>query len=334
MKMKKKNNKIRIKIILFIFYVFFYGIIKNESVVNPKVSIFLPIYNKESYIIRSINSIKKQTLNEIEIIAVNDFSTDDTLKILKKLQKKDKRIKIINNDRNHGLLYTRAMGILNCSGEYVMNLDPDDILSDKNNLKILYFQSKMFKLDTITFLQKKIYIKSIAFLIEQIKRLKINNFKSNLKVPKYEYPMITNKFIKKDIIIKAYNCFKNQIYKNKWNFYEDVIWNIFIKKYSRSNKNLNRYIYLYLQNNQSLMRNKNTPLEIKNIIYKLEMIFNNKYYQQPEKAINKIKVIINIKRSHKNIINEDNEIKKRFFKLYIQYTSYFLKKNISFNQSK
>ena len=51
-------------------------------------------------------SIQKQTLNDIEIIAVNDFSTDETLKILKKLSKKDKRIKIINNDRNHGLLYS------------------------------------------------------------------------------------------------------------------------------------------------------------------------------------------------------------------------------------
>jgi glycosyltransferase involved in cell wall biosynthesis len=331
--MKKKNNKISIKIILFVFYLYFIIFFKNELVVKPKVSVFLPIFNKESYIIRSINSIKKQTLSDIEIIAVNDFSTDGTLKILKKLIKKDKRIKIVNNDRNHGLLYSRAMGILNSSGEYVMNLDPDDILSDKNNLKILYSQSKMLNLDTITFLQKKINVKSILFLNEQIKRLDINNFRSNLKFPKYNYPMITNKFIKKDIIIKAYNCFKKQIYKNKWNYYEDVIWNIFIKKYSKYNKNLNRYIYLYLLNNQSLMKNKKNSLEMKNTIYKLEMIFNIIYFQQHKKVTNKIiGIILNIKRSHKSIINKDKEIKKKFFNLFIQYTSYFFRKNISFNQ--
>ena len=95
---------------------------------KPKVSVFLPIYNKELYLNRSINSIQNQNLKEIEIVAVNDGSTDYSLKILKQLSKNDKRMKIINNDRNHGLLYSRAMGIINSSGEYLMNLDPDDKL--------------------------------------------------------------------------------------------------------------------------------------------------------------------------------------------------------------
>jgi cellulose synthase/poly-beta-1,6-N-acetylglucosamine synthase-like glycosyltransferase len=81
-----------------------------------KVSVFLPIYNKEKFLFRSINSIQSQSLKNIEIIAVNDGSTDNSLKILRKLSKKDKRIKLINNDRNHGLLYSRAMGIINSSG--------------------------------------------------------------------------------------------------------------------------------------------------------------------------------------------------------------------------
>ena len=178
----------------------------------PKVSVFLPIYNKEVYITRSIISIQKQTLNDIEIIAVNDFSTDETLKILKKLSKKDKRIKIINNDRNHGLLYSRAMGIVNCSGQFVMNLDPDDQISNENNLKILYYKSIEFSSDVITFLLKKIKRKNITCYNEEIKKLSYNNYKSNKKNPIFEYPLITNKFIKRDIALKAYNFFK----KNSW----------------------------------------------------------------------------------------------------------------------
>ena len=67
--------------------------IDNNSI--PKVSIFIPIYNKQKYLKRSINSIQKQTLKDIEIIAVNDCSTDNSLDILREIAKKDSRIKII-----------------------------------------------------------------------------------------------------------------------------------------------------------------------------------------------------------------------------------------------
>ena len=72
----------------------------------------MPIYNKANYLTQSIRSIQKQTIKNIEIIAVNDCSDDNTLKILIQMAKNDSRIKIINNDKNRGLLYSRAMGIL------------------------------------------------------------------------------------------------------------------------------------------------------------------------------------------------------------------------------
>lgn len=78
------------------------------------------------------------------------------------MAKKDKRMKIINNDRNHGLLYSRAMGILNCTGDYIMNLDPDDQLSSKYDLEFLYRKAKKFKTDIIIFRLKKILLKNIV----------------------------------------------------------------------------------------------------------------------------------------------------------------------------
>ena len=129
---------------------------RNYLISKPKISVFLPIYNKENYLNRSIGSIINQTFKNLEIIAVNDGSTDNTLKILKKLSKKDSRIKITNNDRNLGLLYSRAMGILNCSGEYIMDLDPDDKFEGNSNLENLYNITKTTNFDFINLFQEKI----------------------------------------------------------------------------------------------------------------------------------------------------------------------------------
>lgn len=97
----------------FVFVFLIYSLLEIPSFKNiPKISIYMPIYNKSKYLKRSIKSIQSQTLKNIEIIAVNDCSTDNSLTILKKMVKKDSRIKIVNNKKNYGLLYTRAMGIL------------------------------------------------------------------------------------------------------------------------------------------------------------------------------------------------------------------------------
>ena len=68
----------------------------------------------------------------------------------------DNRIKIINNDKNYGLLFSRAMGILKSSGEYLMNLDADDELKGYNSLKYLYYKAIRYNIDIITFSFKDI----------------------------------------------------------------------------------------------------------------------------------------------------------------------------------
>jgi len=79
---------------------FIYSLIKIQPLKNkyngPKISIYLPIYNKSKYLVKSIRSIQCQTLKEIEIIAINDCSTDNSIDILKELAKNDSRIKIVN----------------------------------------------------------------------------------------------------------------------------------------------------------------------------------------------------------------------------------------------
>ncbi len=165
-RMQRRKNKNYIRKILLISFWHFLEIIWDFIVIllinlyifislllkkSPKISIFLPIYNKAKYINRSIGSIQMQTLKNIEIIPVNDCSEDNTLDILKKMAKNDSRIKIISNKKNEGLLYSRAMGILNSKGEYIMNLDPDDKLEGPDNLEFLYNKASQAKIDIISF---------------------------------------------------------------------------------------------------------------------------------------------------------------------------------------
>lgn len=281
---------------------------------KPRVSIFLPIYNKELYLRRSISSIQKQTLKNLEIVAVNDYSTDNTLKILKKFAKKDERIKIVNNDRNHGLLYSRAMGILNCTGEYVLNLDPDDMLSNIFNLEILYKKAKNYKIDLIIFKLKKIKISKInnSQLNKIIKELNLIKSNSPMKILNN---IITNKFIKRKIILKAYDSFKNKIYENKWNYHEDNIWSKLVSKYAKSKILLNKFMYLYLLNTESLMNNRGNIFELKNKIYKLEMIqiiYKNNVFT----IFNNLIILLN---KYKNIIEINFEIRKKFIHIFIKF---------------
>ena len=132
------------------FFFLIYGLFKKTRTI-PKISIFLPIYNMQNYIGKTLRLLQKQTLKDIEIIAVNDFSSDNTYEILKNFALKDKRIKIINNTKNSGLLFSRAMGILHSTGEYLLNLDPDDELNSPDNLKYLYKKAVSSNVDIISF---------------------------------------------------------------------------------------------------------------------------------------------------------------------------------------
>ena len=94
-----------------------------------KVSIIVPIYNVEKYLKRCLDSLVNQTLNDIEIICINDGSTDDSLDILNEYAKRDERIVVINQE-NSGQSVARNRGIDVAKGEYVGFVDSDDWVSE------------------------------------------------------------------------------------------------------------------------------------------------------------------------------------------------------------
>ena len=94
------------------------------------VSVVIPIYNVAKYLDKCINSIRNQSKESIEIICVDDCSTDESIQILEKASLEDNRIRIIRNGVNRGLLYTRKCGAMAAEGKYIMFLDGDDFYTN------------------------------------------------------------------------------------------------------------------------------------------------------------------------------------------------------------
>ena len=117
---------------------------------NPKITVVIPVYNAHKYLKKTIRSIQNQNMEEIEILIVDDFSTDNTIEVVKELQEEDCRIKLIKNKENRGTLYTRSIGALNAKGKYIMPIDNDDLFmpgifnisyeeAENNNIDIIEF---------------------------------------------------------------------------------------------------------------------------------------------------------------------------------------------------
>ena len=101
-----------------------------------KVSIIIPVYNVQKYLRKCLDSIVNQTFKNIEIIIINDGSSDNSLNICKEYSKKDKRINIINK-HNEGVSKARNTGLLYATGEYISFIDSDDWV-EQNMIEELY----------------------------------------------------------------------------------------------------------------------------------------------------------------------------------------------------
>lgn len=96
---------------------------------EPLVSVLICAYNAEPYITDALDAIINQTYTNLEIVLINDGSTDNTLAIIEALQQKDSRIKIISNSTNLGFIASLNIGLNIVTGEYIARTDADDITS-------------------------------------------------------------------------------------------------------------------------------------------------------------------------------------------------------------
>ena len=113
------------------------------------VSVIIPVYNVEKYLEEALESVINQTLKDIEIIIINDGSTDRSLEIAKGYALKDKRIKIIDQ-KNQGLSVARNRGIENAKGKYIYFMDSDDYIA-LETLEVCYKKCEEYELEMIYF---------------------------------------------------------------------------------------------------------------------------------------------------------------------------------------
>lgn len=115
-----------------------------------KVSIILPVYNVAQYLDETFRSLLSQSLKEIEIIAVNDGSTDESEDIIKKYVRQDSRISFYNQE-NQGQSVARNHALQYATGEYIYMMDSDDVLDNPDALQICYDYAERCKADFIFF---------------------------------------------------------------------------------------------------------------------------------------------------------------------------------------
>ena len=131
------------------------GILKNKMKIKlfkkPEISIIIPCYNCKKFVLSTIRSIQNQNFSSFELIVVNDFSTDNSNLFLEQLQKEDKRIRIINNIKNMGTLYSRSIGALSSKGKYIYPIDSDDMFLDKDVFSIITNIADIENLDITIF---------------------------------------------------------------------------------------------------------------------------------------------------------------------------------------
>lgn len=118
-------------------------IVKDE----PIISVIVPVYNVEKYLRRCVDSILNQTMTNLEVILINDGSTDSSSKICDEYSKKDKRVRVIHKE-NSRVAAARNDGLKLAKGKYISFVDSDDWIEDKM-YKSMYYTAEKFKTDFV-----------------------------------------------------------------------------------------------------------------------------------------------------------------------------------------
>lgn len=243
---------------------------------NIYLSIIIPVYNGEKYIKRCINSIIEQEIDFMEIIIINDGSTDNTRTICEEFVQKYNNIKLINQE-NKGVSHSRNIGIQNASGKYVMFIDADDYLvgHSLNNIKeLLTGDVDVLRYSYILNDKKMIFTEKI-FDLSRNRQKFLNEFFS-----KTNQNMSWGQAVKRELL--------KDIKFNKNIFYgEDELFNCQLYNKCKSIKYTDTVLYNYKQNDDSVSidyKNAKVKRKIENLIY----VFNEIMTQYEDKDLIRI----------------------------------------------
>ncbi len=238
-----------------------------------KVSIIIPVYNVEKYLNQCLNSIIEQTLKEIEIICVNDGSTDNSLLILENYKKIDSRIKIITKV-NDGLGAARNTGIEAACGEYIGFVDSDDFV-DKTMFEKLYYKGIITKADVVISNLDLYYDdtgkRKIYRDVELYHELeKLGGFKAE------KYSKIVRNIAVWDRIYRLEFLKQKKLKNPEHVIYEDALFTYQTTILADKIAVVNEPLYQYRKNTGVAITDK----EIKNDKYKFDYLSNNRSIKQ------------------------------------------------------
>ena len=277
----------------------------SKSDKNPSISVILPSFNKEKYLMKSIRSIQNQSLKNIEIIIVDDCSTDNSSKYYKYLLETDSRIRVFFHLKNMGVWRSRLDGFLYSKGKYILHFDTGDLFEDNYVLEDLLDIVEQFNLDSVKMLFKVFYNSSDIGNYSSPINFKRNQSKIiyNINIKKYDkkifgnHTNIWNRLTKNEIYTKGLYLLSSyilNIYKNLW---EDMWWNKIANKVSDNFLIIKRYGYLYFKDGtgEGSIKIKNEMEKDKKIKEFIHFLYFN--YQLWPKRDNK-KILINRLKLH------------------------------------
>lgn len=314
---------------------------------KPKISVIVPVYNVDRYLEICIDSLINQTYDNLEIILINDGSTDDSKLICEKYLNLDKRIKLINQ-KNKGVSSARNNGIRNSSGEYIVFVDSDDYC-ELNMFETIVKNINLNKDTFIIYGYNKIFKnKKNSVLLNENKNLNKNNIIKNILIKEEIGGYLWNKLFIASIIKN-----NNIKFNNKISYCEDLLFVSEYIRYIKRVKYLKKSLYNYRMRKNSVtyefFNNKNISILDScqllieanyynyNIRNNLEFRYLNNYYKLRKYIPKDYNINLDILKREKEILKYQNLTIINLFRYYlIKYFNniyMFLRKikNISLN---
>lgn len=210
---------------------------------NEKLSVIVPVYNAEKYISRCLDSICKQTYENLQIIIVNDGSTDKSFQVCREYQTNDMRIELYSQ-QNSGVGAARNTGLSNVKGEYLTFVDADDYL-DLNAYEIA--MNRINEADALFFAYEEKYLSNRINrkMIPQTEGV-VNSEEALYQcfLPVGYFTSVWNKIFKADIAKRVY-------FKEVFKISEDEIWLVEVLKKTNEIILIKDVLYNYVQNSES-----------------------------------------------------------------------------------
>ncbi|MDU4892494.1 MAG: glycosyltransferase [Clostridium sp.] len=214
------------------------------------VTAIVPVYNSQRYLNKCIESLRGQTLKDIELIFINDGSTDESLNILRKYEKLDSRIKVIDQI-NSGPSIARNVGIEIAEGEYISFIDSDDWIDEKM-YEEMYLAASKDKMDVVicdmitVYKECKSYVKGIDSKLQDYKRCDIENVILKALLSSSQFNSMANKIFKTSVIKGNRMKLDENIY-----YAEDWLFNMEFLKKATSAKYIEKAFYYYRRGHES-----------------------------------------------------------------------------------